>query len=47
MREAGPGGLHEGTLMVVMGDHGQTANGDHGGGTPEVRRLLTVLRSLE
>ena len=38
MREAGPGGLHEETLMVVMGDHGQTPNGDHGGGTPEVRR---------
>ncbi|GAB2227848.1 hypothetical protein Droror1_Dr00009675 [Drosera rotundifolia] len=30
-----PGGLHENTLLVVMGDHGQTLNGDHGGGSPE------------
>ncbi|KAL2902722.1 GPI ethanolamine phosphate transferase 3 [Bienertia sinuspersici] len=32
---SGPGGLHENTFMVVMGDHGQTLNGDHGGGSPE------------
>uniref|UniRef100_A0A0D9XI49 Uncharacterized protein n=1 Tax=Leersia perrieri TaxID=77586 RepID=A0A0D9XI49_9ORYZ len=30
-----PGGLHENTLLLVMGDHGQTLNGDHGGGTAE------------
>lgn len=30
-----PGGLLEDTLLIVMGDHGQTLNGDHGGGTPE------------
>ncbi|PON81885.1 Type I phosphodiesterase/nucleotide pyrophosphatase/phosphate transferase [Trema orientale] len=30
-----PGGLHENTLLLVMGDHGQTINGDHGGGSPE------------
>lgn len=30
-----PGGLHENTMLIVMGDHGQTLNGDHGGGTPE------------
>ncbi|KAL3691933.1 hypothetical protein R1sor_005584 [Riccia sorocarpa] len=30
-----PGGLHEDTLLIVMGDHGQTLDGDHGGGTPE------------
>ncbi|CAM6100656.1 unnamed protein product [Calypogeia fissa] len=30
-----PGGLFEDTLLIVMGDHGQTLNGDHGGGTPE------------
>ena len=30
-----PGGLHEDTLLLVMGDHGQTLNGDHGGGTAE------------
>ncbi|XP_062111849.1 uncharacterized protein LOC133823217 isoform X2 [Humulus lupulus] len=33
--ESEPGGLHENTLLFVMGDHGQTLNGDHGGGTPE------------
>ncbi|KAG0479707.1 hypothetical protein HPP92_010565 [Vanilla planifolia] len=32
---SGPGGLHENTLLLVMGDHGQTLNGDHGGGTAE------------
>ncbi|KAH0448616.1 hypothetical protein IEQ34_022416 [Dendrobium chrysotoxum] len=33
--QSGSGGLHENTLLVVMGDHGQTLNGDHGGGTAE------------
>lgn len=33
--ESRPGGLHENTMLVVMGDHGQTINGDHGGGTAE------------
>ncbi|ESQ41710.1 hypothetical protein EUTSA_v10012592mg [Eutrema salsugineum] len=33
--QAGPGGLHESTMLIVMGDHGQTLNGDHGGGTAE------------
>jgi hypothetical protein len=28
-------GLHEDTLLIVMGDHAQTLSGDHGGGTPE------------
>lgn len=32
---SGPGGLHENTLLLVMGDHGQTINGDHGGGSGE------------
>lgn len=32
---SGPGSLHENTLLVVMGDHGQTLNGDHGGGSAE------------
>ncbi|XP_051126455.1 uncharacterized protein LOC127248244 isoform X2 [Andrographis paniculata] len=32
---SGPGGLHENTMLLVMGDHGQTLNGDHGGGTAE------------
>lgn len=29
------GGRHENTLLLVMGDHGQTLNGDHGGGSAE------------
>lgn len=33
--QSGPGGIHENTLLLVMGDHGQTLNGDHGGGSPE------------
>ncbi|KAI3795243.1 hypothetical protein L1987_37892 [Smallanthus sonchifolius] len=33
--QSGKGGLHENTLLLVMGDHGQTVNGDHGGGSPE------------
>ncbi|CAN6441121.1 unnamed protein product [Victoria cruziana] len=32
---SGPGELHENTFLVVLGDHGQTENGDHGGGTSE------------
>ncbi|CAI9113242.1 OLC1v1013815C1 [Oldenlandia corymbosa var. corymbosa] len=35
-----PGGLHENTLLLVMGDHGQTINGDHGGGSPEEVTLM-------
>ncbi|KAK4268349.1 hypothetical protein QN277_025018 [Acacia crassicarpa] len=33
--QSGPGGLHENTMLIVMGDHGQTLNGDHGGGGAE------------
>ncbi|XP_044462236.1 GPI ethanolamine phosphate transferase 3 isoform X3 [Mangifera indica] len=33
--QSGPGGIHENTFLLVMGDHGQTINGDHGGGTSE------------
>ncbi|KAM7264085.1 hypothetical protein ACFE04_001768 [Oxalis oulophora] len=33
--QSGPGGLHENTLLMVLGDHGQTLNGDHGGGSAE------------
>ncbi|CAM8932812.1 unnamed protein product [Rhodiola kirilowii] len=33
--QSGLGGLHENSLLLVMGDHGQTLNGDHGGGTFE------------
>lgn len=32
--EAGAGGRHERTLVAVLGDHGQTSGGEHGGGTP-------------
>jgi hypothetical protein len=41
---AGPGGVHEHTLLLVMGDHGQTLNGDHGGGTSEVRVSANIRR---
>lgn len=34
------GGLHENTFLLVMGDHGQTINGDHGGGGPEEVNFL-------
>ncbi|KAJ8769948.1 hypothetical protein K2173_009030 [Erythroxylum novogranatense] len=33
--ESSSGGLHENTFLLVMGDHGQTLNGDHGGGSAE------------
>lgn len=33
--QSGLGGLHENTFLLVMGDHGQTINGDHGGGSAE------------
>lgn len=33
--QSGPGGLHEDTMLLILGDHGQTLNGDHGGGTSE------------
>uniref|UniRef100_A0A2P2LDQ4 GPI ethanolamine phosphate transferase 3 isoform X1 n=1 Tax=Rhizophora mucronata TaxID=61149 RepID=A0A2P2LDQ4_RHIMU len=33
--QSGPGGIHENTYLLVMGDHGQTLNGDHGGGSAE------------
>lgn len=35
MARAAPGGLHERTLLLAFGDHGQTTTGDHGGGSPE------------
>ena len=38
--QSGPGGLHENTLLLVMGDHGQTINGDHGGGNAEEVQYL-------
>ncbi|XVF79533.1 hypothetical protein PTKIN_Ptkin14bG0230600 [Pterospermum kingtungense] len=34
-KQSGPGELHENSLLIVMGDHGQTLNGDHGGGSAE------------
>lgn len=30
-----PGGVHERTLLLIFGDHGQTMGGDHGGGSSE------------
>ncbi|KAK3257469.1 hypothetical protein CYMTET_33452 [Cymbomonas tetramitiformis] len=33
--DSGVGGAYHNALLVVMGDHGQTMHGDHGGGSPE------------
>ncbi|CAG9467422.1 unnamed protein product [Pedinophyceae sp. YPF-701] len=33
--DAAGGGPHSETLLLVLGDHGMTDTGDHGGGTPE------------
>ncbi|KAK9833550.1 hypothetical protein WJX81_004970 [Elliptochloris bilobata] len=42
--EAGEGGQHARTLITVLGDHGQTAGGEHGGGTPvETDTVLLAL----
>lgn len=47
--ESGAGGLHENTFLTVMGDHGQTTNGDHGGGTAEEVQCIsyTILKFRE
>ncbi|KAL7586676.1 hypothetical protein Lser_V15G40604 [Lactuca serriola] len=45
--QSGKGGLHENTLLLVMGDHGQTINGDHGGGTPEEVETSIFAMSLK
>ncbi|KAG0557025.1 hypothetical protein KC19_11G096500 [Ceratodon purpureus] len=46
--QSGPGGLHEDTMLLVLGDHGQTLNGDHGGGTSEeVETALFALSMRE
>ncbi|XP_073122694.1 uncharacterized protein [Henckelia pumila] len=45
--ESKPGGLHENTMLVVMGDHGQTINGDHGGGTAEEVETAIFALSLK
>ena len=46
--DAGPGGRHARTLVTVLGDHGQTAGGEHGGGTPaETDTVLLALSAAE
>lgn len=45
--QSGPGGLHENTFFMVMGDHGQTLNGDHGGGTAEEVETSLFAMSLK
>lgn len=46
--DAGPGGHHARTLVTVLGDHGQTAGGEHGGGTPaETNTVLLALSAAE
>ncbi|XP_027164375.1 GPI ethanolamine phosphate transferase 3-like isoform X2 [Coffea eugenioides] len=44
---SGPGGLHENTMLLVMGDHGQTINGDHGGGSAEEVETALFALSLK
>lgn len=44
--QAGPGGAHQRTLLLVSGDHGQTLGGDHGGGSPEVRLHVEGAQSV-
>ncbi|GKA69992.1 calcium-transporting ATPase 2, plasma membrane-type-like protein [Tanacetum coccineum] len=43
LSQSGKGGLKESTLLPVMGDHGQTVDGDHGGGRPK-EFWLVILR---
>ncbi|KAK9050932.1 hypothetical protein SSX86_027557 [Deinandra increscens subsp. villosa] len=45
--QSGKGGAHENTLLLVMGDHGQTVNGDHGGGSPEEVETSIFAMSLK
>ncbi|KAJ4981905.1 hypothetical protein NE237_032742 [Protea cynaroides] len=45
--QSGPGGLHENTFLLVMGDHGQTLNGDHGGGAVEEVETSLFAMSLK
>ncbi|XP_020518434.1 uncharacterized protein LOC18421801 isoform X2 [Amborella trichopoda] len=45
--QSGPGGLHEHTFLLVIGDHGQTLNGDHGGGTAEEVETSLFAMSLK
>lgn len=44
---SGSGGLHENSLLLVMGDHGQTLNGDHGGGSAEEVETALFALSLK
>ncbi|GAX80110.1 hypothetical protein CEUSTIGMA_g7548.t1, partial [Chlamydomonas eustigma] len=39
---SGPGGLYEHSLLLVLGDHGQTLSGDHGGGSTEETDTLLL-----
>ncbi|XP_059635878.1 GPI ethanolamine phosphate transferase 3 isoform X2 [Cornus florida] len=45
--QSGAGGLNENTLLLVMGDHGQTINGDHGGGNAEEVETSIFAMSLK
>ena len=45
VRQAGPGEPHERTLLLVMGDHGMTDQGEHGGATQH--ELSTALFALD
>ncbi|KAL6780615.1 PIGO1 [Auxenochlorella protothecoides x Auxenochlorella symbiontica] len=44
LEAAGPGQTYERTLLLVLGDHGQTLTGEHGGGSdPEVDSALVAV----
>eukprot|EP00884_Botryococcus_braunii_P021643 jgi/Botrbrau1/8162/Bobra.357_2s0008.1 len=44
LNRGGPGDLHENTLLLIMGDHGLTWGGDHGGGS--IEEVETALFAL-
>ncbi len=44
---AGPGGPYERGMLLVMGDHGQTMGGDHGGGSAHETDSVLLAVSLQ
>lgn len=46
MEGAGPGGPNEHTLLLLMGDHGQTLGGDHGGSSHDETHTLLLAWNL-
>ncbi|KAK9813701.1 hypothetical protein WJX73_004100 [Symbiochloris irregularis] len=46
LQQAGPGQQHHDTLLLVFGDHGMTAAGEHGGGSVEETHSALFALSL-